>query len=365
MTKHDPGVISLGLGEPDFRPPKHVLEAAEQAITEGKTNYAPSRGVPELREALARKFKREYNLGFNPEGEILVTVGAVEAVALSLLALVNPGDEVLMPDPGFVCYAPAVLIAGGTPVSMPMYKKNGFKPDFDVVTSLVTKKSRVIILNSPNNPTGSVLTYDEIAKLGKLAAENDLFVVSDEVYEKIVYDGAKHYCLASFPDMRERTIVVNSFSKTYAMTGFRVGYALGPEDLISAMLLVHQHLIACVDSPAQHAAVAALEGSQMSVSKMVSEFDKRRRFIYKRLGEIDGFDCPLPQGAFYVFPSLSGFDGSSNEFSEFILKEAKVIVTAGSAFGNQGEGFIRLSYATSYEKIREALNRIEKVAGCV
>lgn len=362
LSQHVPGVISLGLGEPDFEPPKHVLEAAKQAIMEGRTDYAPSRGVPALREALARKFKREYNLDFNPEGEILVTVGAVEAVALSLLALVNPGDEVLMPNPGFVCYASAVLIAGGTPVSMPMYKENGFKPDFDAVTSLVTKKSRVIIINSPNNPTGSVLTYDEIVKLGKLAADNDLTVVSDEVYEKIVYDGAKHYCLAAFPNMRERTIVVNSFSKTYAMTGFRVGCALGPADLISAMLLLHQHMIACVSSPAQHAAVEALEGSQMPVSRMVSEFDKRRRFIYKRLGEIDGFDCPLPQGAFYVFPSFSGFEGSSNELSEFLLSKAKVIVTPGSAFGSCGEGFVRLSYATSHEKISEALNRIEKVA---
>lgn len=360
LTQHKPGLISLGIGEPDFTPPRHVLEAAKQAMTEGKTHYTISNGISGLREALSKKFTREYGLFYNPENEILVTVGATEAVSLALLAFINPGDEVLIPDPGFVCYVPAVLIAGGVPVLMPLLENNGFKPDIEAVTSLITKRSRVIIINSPHNPTGSVLTYDELAKLAKLAVENDLILVSDEVYEKITYDNVKHYCLATFHGMRERTIVVNSFSKTYAMTGFRVGCALGPEDLISAMLLVHQFTVACVGGPAQYAATAALEGPQDFVANMISEFDKRRRLIYQRLSEIEGFNCSLPEGAFYAFPNIKAFKATSAEFSEFLLKEAKVAVTPGSSFGKHGEGFLRLSYATSYEKISEALDRIEK-----
>ncbi|MCK4477868.1 pyridoxal phosphate-dependent aminotransferase [Candidatus Bathyarchaeota archaeon] len=363
LTQNMPNLISLGLGEPDFTPPVHVLEAAKQAIIEGKTHYTPSNGIPELLEALAKKFTREYGLFYNPENEILVTVGATEAVFLALLAFINPGDEVLIPDPGFVCYEPAVLIAGGTPVSMPMLEDDGFKPDIETVTSLITEKSRVIILNFPNNPTGSILTYDELAELAKLAVEKDLIIISDEVYEKIIYDNAKHYCLATFPGMRERTIVVNSFSKTYAMTGFRVGYALGHEDLISPMLLTQQFTVACVDGPAQYAATAALEGPQKFVSEMVSKFDKRRRLIYRRLDEIEGFSCFIPKGAFYAFPNIKSFKTTSADFSEFLLKEAKVAVTPGSSFGKYGENYLRFSFATSYEKINEALDRIEKAVG--
>ena len=360
LNQHVPGLVSLGIGEPDFAPPRHVLEAVKQAIVEGRTHYTPSNGIPELREALAKKFTSEYDLFYNPVGQILVTVGATEAVFLALLAFINPGDEVLIPDPGFVCYKPAVLIAGGVPVSVPTFEEDGFKPNLETVMSLVTNKSRVIIINSPNNPTGSVLTYEELAELAKLALDNDLVLISDEVYEKIIYEDAKHYCLATFPEMRERTIVVNSFSKTYAMTGFRVGYALGPEDLISAMLMTQQFTVACVDGLSQHAAVAALEGPQNSVSEMVSEFDKRRKLVYSRLNEIDGFNCSLPKGAFYAFPSIDKFGMTAADFSKFLLEEAKVVVTPGSTFGNNGEGFCRLSYATSYEEINEALGRIEK-----
>jgi len=360
LTQHMPGLISLGIGEPDFTPPEHVLEAAKQAMTEGKTHYTPSNGIPELREALAKKFTRNYGLFYNPETEILVTVGATEAVFLALLAFIDPGDEVLIPDPGFLCYKPAVLITGGVPVPIPMFEDDGFKPNVETVTSLLTKKSRVIIINSPNNPTGSVLSYNELAELGKLAVENDLIVISDEVYERILYDNVKHYCLATFHAMHERTVVVNSFSKTYAMTGFRVGYAVAPENLISAMLLIQQFIIACVDGPAQYAATAALEGPQDFVVEMVSKFDKRRRLVYERFSEIQRFSCVLPKGAFYAFPNIEAFKTSSADFSEFLLKEAKVAVTPGSSFGEYGEGFVRLSFATAYEKIDEALDRIEK-----
>lgn len=363
LTKQIPDVINLGIGEPDFTPPPHILDAVKRALDDGKTHYVPSNGISELREVLAKKFSRDYGLFYRPEGETLVTVGATEAVALALQALLNPGDEVLIPNPGFVCYEPAVLIAGGTPISVPILEEDGFKPDIRNVTSLITNKSRVMIINSPNNPTGAVFSYNELAELGKLAVENDLIVVSDEVYDKIIYDNAKHYCLATFPGMRERTIVVNSFSKTYAMTGFRVGCAVGPQDLISAMLLVQQFTVACVDTIAQYAATAALEGPQDSVSAMVSMFNKRRKLVCERLGEMEHVRCFLPEGAFYAFPNIKEFEKTSAELSEYLLKEARVVVTPGSAFGKYGEGYLRLSYATSYERIAEALNRIERTIG--
>lgn len=352
--------ISLTLGEPDFSPPEHVLQAFIEA--KKQSHYTPNLGIPELREALSRKAKRDYGLSYDPENEIIVTVGGTEAIFLALFATVNPGDEVLIPDPGFVCYGPNVLFAGGTPVSVPLREENGFKQSVEEVRSLITDKSRVMILNFPNNPTGSTLSYEEAAELAKIAVEHDLIVVSDEVYEKILYDGVEHHCLAMFPGMRERTIVINSFSKTYAMTGYRVGYAYGPEDLIQAMKLVHQYIVACVNGPAQYAALAALESSQKPVREMVREFRRRRDLLYSRLNEIDGFKCDLPKGAFYMFPNIKAFNMPSEEFCDKLLYTAKVAAVPGSAFGKYGEGYIRLSYAASYKKLEEALNRLEKVS---
>lgn len=356
-----PGIISLGVGEPDFTPPPHVLEAVKQALDEGKTHYTPTMGIPELLEALAKKAKRDYGLSYDSQSEVLITAGGTEAIFLALMAVLNPGDEVLVPDPGFVCYEPDILMAGGVPVSMPLLERNEFRLDADAVMSLVTDKSRVIILNSPNNPTGSVLSHDDLAGLTKLAVERDLIVISDEVYEKITYDNAKHYCVATFPGMRERTLVVNSFSKTYAMTGFRIGYVYGPKALISPMMLFHQYITACVNGPAQYGAVAALEGPQGCVKKMVREFDRRRRLLHSRLNEIEGFRCLLPKGAFYAFAGIKKFKISSEEFAERLFDKAKVVTVAGSAFGKLGEGYLRLSYATAYDQLDEALDRIEKV----
>jgi len=360
LTQGTPSVITLGIGEPDFTPPSHVLEAAKQALNEGKTHYTPSMGIPELREALAKKVKNEYGLSYNPENEVLVTNGGTEAIFLALLAIINPLDEVLVPDPGFICYEPDVLMADGIPVSVPLFEKDGFKHDSGVVMSRITDKSRVIIVNSPNNPTGHVLSYEEAASIAKIAVECDLVVISDEVYEKIVYDGVKHYCLATFPGMRGRTVVVNSFSKTYAMTGFRIGYALGPKEIITQMLLALQYAVACVNGPAQYAALAALEGSQVSVRDMVKEFDRRRRLIYSGFMGIKGVRCILPKGAFYIFPNIQDFGKASTEFTEYLLSEGRVVAVPGSAFGRHGEGYMRFSYATSYNRIEEALNRIER-----
>ena len=360
LTQSTPSVISLGIGEPDFAPPSHVLEAARQALNEGKTHYTPSMGIPELREALVKKAKNDYGLSYNPESEVLVTNGGTEAIFLALLSIINPLDEVLVPDPGFVCYEPDVLMADGVPVSVPLFEKDGFRYDADVVMSRITGKSHVMIVNSPSNPVGNVLSYEEASSIAKVAVERDLIVICDEVYEKILYDGVKHYSLAAFPGMRERTVIVNSFSKTYAMTGFRIGYAFGPREVISQMLLALQYAVACVNGPAQYAALAALEGPQDSVRGMVKEFDRRRRLIYSGLMGITGFRCILPRGAFYIFPNIQDFGKSSTEFTEYLLSEGKVVAVPGSAFGQHGEGYVRFSYATSYNRIEEALNRIEK-----
>ena len=360
LAQEIPDVINLSVGEPDFTPPKHALDAGWKASKEGKTHYAPTNGISELREALMQKAYRDYSLSYDSKSEILITVGGTEAVFVALMSLVNPGDEVLVPNPGFVLYEPSIRLAGGVPVSVPLLEEKDFKPSIDRVMSLITDKSRVMILNYPNNPTGAVLSYDEVAALAKIAIERDLTVISDEVYEKIFYDDAKHHCLATFPWMRERTLVVSSFSKTYAMTGLRVGYVYGPEELISPIWLVHQYTVACVNSLAQYVALAALKGPQDCVKNMVREFDKRRHLVYKRLNEIEGFNCTLPKGAFYVFPNIRDFNMSSDEFANNLLKKARVTTVPGSAFGSYGEGYIRISYADAYERLEEALNRIEK-----
>jgi aminotransferase len=355
-----PKVINLGIGEPDFTPPAHVINAAKQALDQGKTHYQPSAGIYRLREAIAEKTRHDYNLEYDPKDEVLVTVGATEAVFLALMAIVNPGEEALLLDPGFVCYEPDIFLVGSKPIQVPMRRRDGFGLDVKTVMSHITERSRMIIINSPNNPTGAVFSYDDLMKLSKLAVERDLIVISDEVYEKIVYDDAKHFSLATFPGMRERTIVVNSFSKTYAMTGFRVGYAIGPPELIAPMLKVHQYSVACVDGAAQYAAIAALEGPQDCVKTMTAEFTKRRNLMYNRINGIEGLRCALPKGAFYVFVDIRHLRTKSTDFSEYLLDEGRVAVAPGCAFGKVGEGYVRLSYATTYEKIEEAMDRIEK-----
>ncbi len=360
LAKGVSDIISLSLGEPDFSPPKHAIEAGCHAAESGGTHYAPTNGIPELRETLTKKAYRDYGLVYDPESEVLVTVGATEGFFLSMMGLINPGDEVLIPNPGFVLYEPCVLLAGGVPVSYPLFEANRFRPAPEDVTSLITDRSRVIVLNFPNNPTGAVLSYSEAVAIANVAVEKDLIVVSDEVYEKIVYDGCQHHCISAFPGMRERTIVINSFSKTYAMTGLRVGYVYGPRELISCMWLVHQYIAACANSPAQEVALAALRGPQEFVRNMVQEFDKRRRLVYERLNSIKGVTCMLPKGAFYAFPKIAGLGLSSEDFARALVDRAHVTVVPGTSFGTNGEGFVRISYANSYEQLEEALDRIER-----
>jgi len=359
LAQKMPGCINLTIGEPDFCPPQHTIKAGWQAASEGKTHYAPTNGIRGLRAGLAQKAYCDYGLSYDPNSEILVTAGGTEAIFVALLGLLNSGDEVSIPNPGFVVYEPDVFLAGGVPVCVPLLEDNDFKPSCDDVTSLVTPRSRVIILNYPNNPTGAVLSHDEVAALAKIAVECDMIVISDEVYERIVYDDAKHYCLASFPGMRERTLVIDSFSKTYAMTGLRVGYGYGPKQLISPLWLVHQYAVACVNSLSQYIALDALRGSQDFVKGMMQEFD-RRRHLMSRLNEIEGFKCQRPKGAFYVFPNVKAFDMTSEKFAEFLARKASVLTVHGTAFGSGGEGYIRISYAAAYDLLEEALDRIEK-----
>jgi aminotransferase len=360
LAKELPNCINLSLGEPDFSVSRGALERGWNAAVEGKTHYAPTNGVEELREALAEKVRRDYGLNYDPNCEVLVTVGGSEAIALAFLGLLNPCDEVIIPNPGFVGYEPGVLLAGGATVDIPLLEKNDFSPSVRDVTSLVTDKSRVMLFNFPNNPTGAVLSHDQAGSIAKIAVERDMIVISDEVYEKIVYDDARHHCMATFPGMRERTLVINSFSKTYAMTGIRVGFVYGPQELIAPLWLVHQYTVTCVDSIAQYIALAALTGPQDFVKELMKEFDRRRYMVHKRLNEIEGFSCILPKGAFYAFPNITAFGLSSEAFAQLLLREAQVMTMPGSAYGKYGEGYIRISYAAAYEKLEEALDRIEK-----
>ncbi len=326
----------------------------------GRTHYEESNGVRELREALTEKAHREYDLDYDPSSEVLVTAGATEAIFAGLFSLVEEDTDILIPDPGFVAYEPCARLVGGNPIRVPLYEANGFKPVMRNVTSLITTKSRVMILNYPNNPTGAVLSRNEIAELARIAVEQDLVVISDEVYERILYDGRKHHCVASFPEMRDRTLVVNSFSKTYAMTGLRVGYVYGPKDLVARVWLAHQYIVACCNSVAQYMAVSALKGDQSYVDNMVREFDRRRVLVHRRLNEIPGFRCSLPEGAFYAFPNIEDFGMSSQDFARFLADKAHVLVVPGSAFGGNGEGFVRLSFAAAYGTLERALDRIEE-----
>lgn len=362
LAKQLSGCINLSLGEPDFNVSRSALNTGFKAAVEGKTHYAPTNGVVELREALVRKANRDYGLKYDPDSEVLVTVGASEAISLAFLALLNHGDEVLIPDPGFVAYEPCVALSGGKAVGFSLREKNDFRPSLRDVTSLLTSRSCVMLLNFPNNPTGSVLSHNEACSLAKMAVERDLLVISDEVYEKIVYDGVANECMATFPGMRERTLVIGSFSKTYAMTGLRVGYVYGPRELIALLWMLHQYLVSSVDCLAQYIGLAALTEPQQSVQRMVKEFSRRRDLVHKRLNEIDGVRCTLPRGAFYAFPNICAFKKSSDQFAKLLLKEARVITVPGSMFGSSGEGYIRLSYTAPYPKLEEALDSTERVA---
>lgn len=350
-------VINLGIGEPDFDTPKHIKEAAINALMEGYTHYTSNAGLLELREALIEKLRRENDIDVTVD-EVLVTVGGEQALANAILATVRRGDEVLILSPSFVSYKPLVMMAGGVPVEVPVKEENEFIPIVDDIKRYITEKTRVIIINTPCNPTGAVYPRKVLEEIADLAVERNLMIISDEAYEKIVFDG-EHVSIASLNGMRDRVISVFSFSKTYAMTGWRLGYVVARRDVINRMVKLNMYLVTCPVAFVQRAGIAALKGPQECVKRMVYEYRRRIEMVYKRLKEIPDISVVKPKGTFYIFPNMSSY-GKSSEVAEYLLYEARVAVVPGSAFGKYGEGYVRISCAAPYEKLVEAMDRLEK-----
>ena len=351
-------VISLGVGEPDFRTPWHVRAAAVQSIEQKGTSYTANAGLLELRKAISRYLEDRFQLEYNPENQILVTVGASEAVDLALRAIVEEGDEILIPEPTYVSYLPSVVLAGGVAVSVPTYESRSFRLTAEDLEKHITPRTKAIVMCYPNNPTGAVMELSDLKVIGEVLKEHDIFVISDEIYSELVY-GITHTSIASLPGMAERTLVINGFSKSFAMTGWRLGYAAGPVELLQAMTKIHQYAIMCAPTMSQYAGLEALENGLSHVKTMVAEYNQRRRVMVDGFRQM-GLSCFEPQGAFYVFPRISDLGLSSDEFCTQLLQEERVAVVPGIAFGASGEGFIRCSYAYSLDSIREALRRIDR-----
>ncbi|AEI45319.1 aminotransferase class I/II-fold pyridoxal phosphate-dependent enzyme [Paenibacillus mucilaginosus] len=351
-------IISLGVGEPDFSTPWHVREACVYSLERGNTKYTPNSGLPELREAIAEYLYESFQTPYEPADEVLVTVGGSEAIDLALRALVTPGDEILIPEPCYVSYNPITAIGGGVPVGIETFAKDQFKLTAESLKNAITPRSKILILCYPSNPTGGIMTYEDWLPIAKVVEEHDLIVISDEIYAELTYD-RKHVSFASIPGMRDRTVLVSGFSKAFAMTGWRMGYACGHRDIISAMTKIHQYTVMCAPSMGQVAALEALRNGMEEKDRMVESYNQRRRLVVQGFREI-GLQCHEPQGAFYAFPSIQATGLSSAEFAERCLFEAKVAVVPGQVFGIGGEGFVRCSYAYSVSQLLEAIDRIGK-----
>jgi aminotransferase len=350
------GVISLGVGEPDFTTPWHIREAAIYSLEKGQTMYTSNSGMPELRRELSKYLKDSYNLSYNPNTELLITVGVSEALDLTMRAILDPGDEVIIPDPHYVSYDACVTLAGGTPVLIPTSEEDSFELKASAVEGQVTDKTKAVLIGYPSNPTGAVMSREKLARLADIARRHELLVISDEIYGRLVY-GVKHTCFATLPEMRENTILLGGFSKAYAMTGWRIGYAAARKEIIAAMTKIHQYTIMCAPTMAQVAAIEALKSGEPDVVEMVEDYNRRRLVMVKGLHDI-GLPCFEPKGAFYAFPSIKGTGMTSEEFAEKLLMEEKVAVVPGTAFGQCGEGYVRCCYATSLAEIEEALLRM-------
>jgi aminotransferase len=351
-------VISLGVGEPDFPVPWHVTEQAIYSLTKGYTSYTSNSGLIELRQAVSLWLHSLYGLLYDPEGEILITIGVSEALDLALRSLVNPGDEVVIPEPCYVSYVPCTTLAGGVPVSVTTSPERGFKLTPDALQQAISPRSKILLLNYPNNPTGATMTQDELLPIADLVERHDLVVISDEIYDRLTYQG-DHCSFASLPGMKDRTILLNGFSKSHAMTGMRIGYAASNRTFIGLMTRIHQYTALCAPTTSQMAAIEGLRSGAPAVRKMVVEYDQRRRFFVDGLNAI-GLPCPLPAGAFYAFPSITPTGLTSEQFSERLLLEQRVATIPGSVFGQSGEGHIRCAYATPVPNLRRALERMEE-----
>ncbi|MFQ6073629.1 MAG: pyridoxal phosphate-dependent aminotransferase [Candidatus Bathyarchaeia archaeon] len=361
MVDKIPDVIGLHAGEPDFDTPAHIREAAKKALDEGYTHYTHTAGLPELREAIAEKLRKENNIKADPETEITVTVGGFAAVFSTLQAVINPGDEVVIPEPLWPSYEGFVKLAGGKPVLFKLKAPN-YSLNPDLLKEKITERTKMVIISTPNNPTGAVYKPQELTALASLARKHDFLVLADEVYEKIVFDDARHFSIASLAGMKERTVTVNSFSKTYAMTGWRVGYVVADEQVTAGLRRIHSYAVSCVSPILQRAAFTALKAPQDCVQQMVEEYKERRDIAVEALNNVSGFRCAKPKGTFYLFPDIRGLGLPSVKLAELMLKEARVATIPGSAFGKSGEGHLRMSIAVSRNNLMEAIKRIENFA---
>lgn len=351
-----PDAISLGVGEPDFDTPWHIREEGIYSLEKGRTFYTSNSGLMELREELCKYYNRKYNASYDATNECTITVGGSEGIDMALRAMLNPGDEVIIPEPSYVSYVPCVELADGIPVIIELKNENEFRLTATELEAAITDKSKILILSFPNNPTGAIMERKDLEAIREVIIKHDLIVISDEIYAELTY-GKKHVSIAALPDMRERTIVINGFSKSYAMTGWRLGYAMGPSQIISQMTKIHQFAIMCAPTTSQYAAVEAVKNGDKDIEKMREAYDERRRFVMSSFEEM-GIPCFEPLGAFYVFPCIREFGLSSDEFATTLLKEEKVAVVPGTAFGDCGEGFLRISYAYSIDELKVALGRI-------
>lgn len=355
--------INLTLGEPGFTTPDHIIEAGIRGLKERKTKYTPNAGIIELRKAIAYKLLKENGIKCDPERNLIVTAGATQALMLAMVTLVNPGDEVIIQGPNWPDYRGQIDMVNAKTVYAKVDEKNDFKMTADVIEPLITDKTKLIIINSPSNPTGGVLDYDDLKEIAELVKKYKIFIISDEPYEKLVYDGFEQKSLAAFDGLEDYVLTINSFSKTFAMTGFRVGYICANENIVSNLVKLHENMIASVPEPMQMAAIEAIYHGDEDVAEMVKYYDRNRHLIVDGLNEIKGFSCLCPKGAFYVFPNITGFGMTSAETAEYILEKTHVVTSPGSAFGPDGEGYIRICYASKYEDIAEALERMKKAFG--
>ena len=351
-----PDAISLGVGEPDFDTPWHIRDEGIYALEKGRTFYTSNAGLKELREEIVRYLERRIHTSYNPVDEVLITVGGSEGIDMAFRAMLNPGDEVLIPQPSYVSYEPCAVLADGVPVIIELKAENDFRLTKQELLSAITDKTKILVLPFPNNPTGAIMEKKDLEEIAEVCIEKDMYVLSDEIYSELSYKG-DHVSIASLPGMRERTILINGFSKAYAMTGWRLGYACGPAEIIGQMTKIHQYAIMCAPTNSQYAAVDALRNGDADVAMMRESYDQRRRFLMNAFREM-GLSCFEPYGAFYTFPCIKEFGMTSDEFATRFLEEEKVAVVPGTAFGACGEGFLRISYAYSLEQLKEALGRL-------
>ncbi len=353
-----PDAISLGVGEPDFETPWHIVDEGIYSLERGRTYYTSNSGLMELRQEICKWYLRKYEVDMDPATECLITVGGSEGIDLAVRAITNPGDEVIIPEPSYVSYVPCASLAGAVPVTIDLKDENRFKLTAEELSQAITPNTKLLILSYPNNPTGAIMTEEDLIPIAKLCVENDIYVISDEIYSELTYTEEPHCSIASLPGMRDRTIVINGFSKAYAMTGWRLGYALAPHDITKLMTKIHQFCIMCAPTTSQYAAIEALREGDKDIAVMRKSYDERRRYLIKRLNDM-GMPAFEPEGAFYIFPSIKRFGMSSDEFATKLLEREKLAVVPGNAFGDSGEGFVRISYAYSIDQLREALDRIE------